>query len=799
MLMHSKPVLVRANSDGMRRLGPGAVVLLLMVLAACSGSNGSPGLDTGSIAGTVVDASGAPVAGASVSTDPTSATTQTGTTGTFTLSSIPIGAYTVSASKTGFQSAQLTAVGVAAGATNQVTITLAPSPNAPGSIAGTVLGRVGTAQPSSPVAGAMVCPESSTAVLPCTTSQSDGTFVLAGVAPGPVYLTATAAGFLTGETTTAVIVAPDGSATGVSITLSGSPSATATYVGAARCITCHTLFDTALTAAWQHSAHAITVDHTLNQLDLNGWPAAPATCVAANIVNSQVQATEPVSGQQENVLLVRWAANCPGEPQFSMAFDANGNGQVDPGETVIPVQGTQGGIATDGGQCGQGGLLPLTAYNQNAIPALVPIPCSANFLGTGATPAQGYWQQEYLVNIGPGAAKPAWVTWDTTGTPQDMLALPLAWNQRAQYWANAPDYNPTQGGTFAKVCAGCHDTGPSLTVDANANVTSYVAGSQNIACERCHGPGSDHVANLNAKSIINPAYITAQAQNEMCGQCHSNAIASTQPAGAFDFPWNNQVSMGGGNFIPGVDQLANFALLPLYGDPTNYWPGGVFPNLDHMTFIDVTASVHNTNPYQKVTCMNCHDPHGVQGGPYQFARSNTTGDQYTFQTNAAVLRNDVLCLACHATHDDFSAVALSDVANYHVSQGGAAQKNGAAYSPSSTDQSASDTVVANAVNAHMQAQAGMPAYFDPTGSINGQPVGRCSSCHMMKTAWTSNFLFSGPDANGKTADVSGDVSSHSFQVADVQAAALSVPGATMWQQIMPNACGSCHVQYRFGL
>jgi hypothetical protein len=421
-------------------------------------------------------------------------------------------------------------------------------------------------------------------------------------------------------------------------------------------------------------------------------------------------------------------------------------------------------------------------------------------LGTGATPAQGYWQQEYLVNIGPGAAKPAWVTWDTTGTPQDMLALPLAWNQRAQYWANAPDYNPTQGGTFAKVCAGCHETGPSLAVDANANVTTYVAGSQNIACERCHGPGSDHVANLNAKSIINPAYITAQAQNEMCGQCHSNAIASTQPAGAFDFPWNNQVSTGGGNFIPGVDQLANFALLPLYGDPTNYWPGGVFPNLDHMTFIDVTASIHNTNPYQKVTCSNCHDPHGVQGGPFQFARSNTqTGDQYVFQTNAAVLRNDVMCLACHATQGDFAAVALVDVANYHLSQGGTAQKNGATYTPSSTDQSASDTVVANAVNAHMQSQAGMPAYFDPTGSINGQPVGRCSSCHMMKTAWTSNFLFSGPDANGKTADVSGDVSSHSFQVATVQAAALGVPGATTWQEIMPNACGSCHVQYRFGL
>jgi hypothetical protein len=104
-------------------------------------------------------------------------------------------------------------------------------------------------------------------------------------------------------------------------------------------------------------------------------------------------------------------------------------------------------------------------------------------------------------------------------------------------------------------------------------------------------------------------------------------------------------------------------------------------------------------------------------------------------------------------------------------------------------------VAANAVNAHRQAQAGIPAYFDPTGSVNGQAVGRCSSCHMMKTAWTSNFLLSGPDANVNTADASGDVSSHGFQVATVQAAALGVPGATTWQAIMPNACGSCHIQY----
>jgi hypothetical protein len=774
-------------------------LLLIVVLTACSGSNGSngaPGLDTGTIAGTVKDSAGAPVAGASIATTPTSITAQTDASGNFTLASIPIGAYTLTASKSGYQNAQLSAVGVAAGKTDQVTLTLAATPATSGSISGTILGRQGLSKPSAPVAGAAVCLEVTTALV-CTTSQSDGTFSLPGVAPGPVFVSANAAGFLAGETRSAVFVTAGSTATGASITLSGAPSASATYVGAAKCVSCHTLFDAGLTAAWQHSAHAGTVDHTLNHVDLSGWPPAPADCTAANVADSLVHATEPVSGKQQEVLLVRWAANCPGQPQFAMAFDANGNGKVDAGETVIPVQGTVGGIATDGGQCGQGGLLPLAAFN--ALGVAVPVPCAANFLGSGATHAQGYWQQEYLVNIGPGPAKPAWVTWDTTGTPQDMLALPLAWNQRGQYWANGPDYNPTQGGTYAKVCGGCHETGPGLAVDANGNVTTYVAGSQNIACERCHGPGSDHAKNLDAKSIINPAYVTAQAQNEMCGQCHSNAVASAQPAGVFDFAWNSQASTGGGNFIPGLHKLTDFAQLPSYGDPAFYWPGGVFTSLDHMTYIDVMASAHNTNSFEKVTCVDCHDSHSVAGGPYQFARSNTrTGDQFVFQTNDAVLRNDVLCLACHATHGDFATVALEDAARYHLSQGGAVQKNGADWAPSSTDQSTSATVVATAVNAHMLGKAGMPAYFDPSGNINGQPVGRCSSCHMMKTAWTSNFLFSGPDASGMTADLSGDVSSHIFKVADAQAASLSVPGAATWDAVMPNACGSCHVQYRFG-
>ncbi len=779
--------------------------LVLLLLAACKGSTGSPGLDTGSVSGTVKDSTGAAIAAVSVTTTPASTTATTDTSGNFTLSSIPIGSYTLTFTKTGFQTANLTAVGVAAGATNQVTVTMSATLVPTGTVSGTVLGRKGTAQPSSPVAGASVCIEPLTAML-CTKSQPDGSFVLAGINPGPVFLAVTASGFAPGELKEAAEVSAGNTVSGISITLSGMPTSSATYIGSGTCVICHSLLEAGLVTAWQQSAHGSTIDHTLNSVDQTGWPAAPASCAAPDaVVDSGLAAIEPSSLQSQEVWLVSRAANCP-KAQFAMRFLPSG--------TEIPVQGTQGGVATDAGQCGNGGLLPVAS------------PCAANYLGataghgSGQTAAHGYWQQEYLVNIGP-ASKPGWVTWDTTGTPEDMMVLPLAWNQRTKVWIAAPDYwtpafDPTgttpRLGTFSRDCTGCHDTGVSLTADANGYVTQYAHFGaaapyqipQNIACERCHGPGSDHFANAgNAQFIINPAYISAQAQDEMCGQCHSNAVASVQPAGVFDFSWSSAGTPGGGNFVPAVQSLANFAQLPAYGAAPNYWlpsgalTGGVFTALDHMSYIDVQVSAHNTNPYEKVTCTDCHEGHSVTGGPYQFQRANPqTGDQWLFQTNDAVLRNDVLCLACHATHGDFASVALEDTVNYHVSQGGAAQKNGAAWNPTPDVQSASTSTVATAVYQHMLAQAGMPAYFDPNGLTNGQPVGRCSSCHLAKTAWTATFF--SDTANGMMANVIGDVSSHVFKVATAQDSILAGAASAMtWDAVMPNACGSCHAQYRF--
>src|SRR3989304_5928238 len=87
---------------------------------------------------------------------------------------------------------------------------------------------------------------------------------------------------------------------------------------------------------------------------------------------------------------------------------------------------------------------------------------------------------------------------------------------------------------------------------------------RNITCEKCHGPGSEHIAAATANkklTIIRPAYLTAHAQRQVCGQCHSaDDGKSMNPSGSFGFAYNaaNSALLGNGWFVPGVYELVDY-------------------------------------------------------------------------------------------------------------------------------------------------------------------------------------------------------------------------------------------------
>jgi len=78
-------------------------------------------------------------------------------------------------------------------------------------------------------------------------------------------------------------------------------------------------------------------------------------------------------------------------------------------------------------------------------------------------------------------------------------------------------------------CDGCHSIGYDVR-------TKQVA-EWNVGCERCHGPGSDHVAHASRDNILNPAKMDYVAANDTYIQCHSQGRPLTNPIDGKYFDW----------------------------------------------------------------------------------------------------------------------------------------------------------------------------------------------------------------------------------------------------------------------
>ena len=59
-----------------------------------------------------------------------------------------------------------------------------------------------------------------------------------------------------------------------------------------------------------------------------------------------------------------------------------------------------------------------------------------------------------------------------------------------------------------------------------------------IQCERCHGPGSAHIADPSRRELLNPGRLTPAAQAQVCGECHRVAGPDTGDEPELENPVN---------------------------------------------------------------------------------------------------------------------------------------------------------------------------------------------------------------------------------------------------------------------
>jgi predicted CXXCH cytochrome family protein len=218
------------------------------------------------------------------------------------------------------------------------------------------------------------------------------------------------------------------------------------------------------------------------------------------------------------------------------------------------------------------------------------------------------WKQRYFTKVGDDYF-PLPVQWEVANHKWSKYVVPPT---GADWWARFYPGDNMHRPT-GPLCDGCHSVGYDIH-------TKQVA-EWNVGCERCHGPGSAHVAHPTRGNILNPAHMDHVAASDTCIQCHSQGQPLSNPIEGkyYDWPVGYKVGLRLQDFW----KLEDHAL----GEPANffYYPDGT-AHKNRMQGNDFVQSVM----YRRgITCFDCHDVHG-------------TG-------NYAQLREpvDKLCLECH--------------------------------------------------------------------------------------------------------------------------------------------------------
>src|SRR5260370_14307205 len=104
-----------------------------------------------------------------------------------------------------------------------------------------------------------------------------------------------------------------------------------------------------------------------------------------------------------------------------------------------------------------------------------------------------------------------------------LIELPVSWySADGGHWAMSPGYDRPDHSDFRREvtesCLFCHNGYPS---EANGGL------AHGIDCQRCHGPGEDHVNRRG--SILNPARLSPERPMEVCLQCHLESASRTLP------------------------------------------------------------------------------------------------------------------------------------------------------------------------------------------------------------------------------------------------------------------------------
>ena len=300
-----------------------------------------------------------------------------------------------------------------------------------------------------------------------------------------------------------------------------------------------------------------------------------------------------------------------------------------------------------------------------------------------------------------------------TKVADDYFPLPVQWDFSTRAWM--PYHVPEKGGDWwtayyptdnmqrptGPTCDGCHSVG--------YNIHTKQVAEWNVGCERCHGPGSEHVAHPSRSNILNPGQMDPISSSDICIQCHSQGQPLSIPIEGKYYDW--PVGYNAGLKLADYWKLEDCTL----GQTTFYYFPDCTAHKNRMQGNDFAQSVMYRHG---ISCATCHDVHGT--------------------ANYAQLRKpaDQICLDCHgpASANGPRTATIEDHTHHKLENEGS--RCVACHMPAIE----TEGVPATFVHAHTF------RFVTPEMTDKYWMGNPCTSCHKDKTtAWAEDALRRWPE------------------------------------------------------
>lgn len=231
----------------------------------------------------------------------------------------------------------------------------------------------------------------------------------------------------------------------------------------------------------------------------------------------------------------------------------------------------------------------------------------------------------------------------------ELFQLPIGWYSEGQHWEMSPGFESRDhdglGRKLTRECMFCHNAYPDSELDGYADPELFPAElPEGIGCQRCHGPGGEHVTAATADhdlapirgAIVNPGKLSGAVQDSVCMQCHLlPAIAVVGP---------RKFGRGDYSFRPGellTDYMVHLDVRERgVPEPERF-------EINHHGYRMLKSACYRESGGE-LGCISCHDPHAKP-------------DTVTFRRQVAGV-----CRDCHGEVAHDSAAPVADCVSCHM-------------------------------------------------------------------------------------------------------------------------------------